>query len=297
MKKDRLKPYVYKVEGAVNFAFYDILHGQFYQFTPDGTIVELRKYLLEEGLIFETEGIVPNKLIMLELWDIQHKINIRVLQIRLNGVGEDNCWNRLKKEVKKQYMKKEILKKIISEFEYIPLHKIEIEAEENDREKIEMILNEFKFKVMELNIKNRLDKKDLDNYKEICSARDIEFSNPVKKNVKELKIEIINFLYTEFYNPCLGHQIAIDTGGEIKCCLWSDDVLGNIVSDNLKDMIVSGTFDNYWEISKEKIDSCKDCELRFACDDCRVFALVDSGRLESKPSYCNYDPYTGQGSL
>jgi len=170
MKKDRLKPYVYKVEGAVNFAFYDILHGQFYQFTPDGTIVELRKYLLEEGLIFETEGIVPNKLIMLELWDIQHKINIRVLQIRLNGVGEDNCWNRLKKEVKKQYMKKEILKKIISEFEYIPLHKIEIEAEENDREKIEMILNEFKFKVMELNIKNRLDKKDLDNYKEICSA-------------------------------------------------------------------------------------------------------------------------------
>lgn len=35
MKKNRLKPYVYKVEGAVNFAFYDILHGQFYQFTPE----------------------------------------------------------------------------------------------------------------------------------------------------------------------------------------------------------------------------------------------------------------------
>ena len=50
MNKDRLKPYVFKVEGAVNFALYDMLNGKYYQFSPYGSIEELRKILFEKKL-------------------------------------------------------------------------------------------------------------------------------------------------------------------------------------------------------------------------------------------------------
>jgi radical SAM protein with 4Fe4S-binding SPASM domain len=92
----------------------------------------------------------------------------------------------------------------------------------------------------------------------------------------------------------LGHQVAIDTKGEIKCCLWSDDVLGNIYVDDLKDLIIRGRFDKYWEIGKDEINTCKDCELRYACDDCRIFVLKYCGQLKEKPGYCRYNPYIGE---
>ncbi len=44
--------------------------------------------------------------------------------------------------------------------------------------------------------------------------------------------------------------------------------------------------------------SCLAWPLLFLpCNDCRVSALKNSEGLESKPSYCKYNPYTGEGSL
>jgi radical SAM protein with 4Fe4S-binding SPASM domain len=114
-----------------------------------------------------------------------------------------------------------------------------------------------------------------------------------QKLAVEIKAEIFRFFFTRHFNPCLGNNAAVDTGGEIKCCLWSDEILGNIETDGLKDMIIRGKFDFYWEFSKSKIESCKDCELRHACDDCRIYALKQSGRMDATPAYCDYDPYKG----
>jgi len=106
-------------------------------------------------------------------------------------------------------------------------------------------------------------------------------------------LDINNFFYTFNFNPCLGHQIAIDTEGEIKPCLWSETVIGNIKECNLKDLITSGKFDKFWNLKKDKINSCKDCEYRYVCNDCRVSALKDKNDLKAKPSFCKYNPFTG----
>ena len=277
----------------MNIAFYDMLNGEFSQISPDVSVQELRKYLLEEGLIFETEGVIPTKNIKLKMFEIQNNLQIRELQIRLNGRGEDNCWNREKKEEKKKYMKDETLKCLQEKCRYIPIQKIRIEAEESDLVKIEKILKEFVFEEIELYIENGLDKACIDKYKELCGKRRFIFQKDGRKKIKELKVEIYNFFYSKFYNPCLGHQVAIDINGDIKCCLWINEVLGNIAKEDLQTLIIKGDFDKFWETSKIEIEVCKDCELRFACNDCRVIALKESGRLDSKPSYCNYDPYTG----
>lgn len=296
MKRDRLKPHVYKVEGAVNFAFYDMLKGTFYQFTPEGSVQELRQYLLDEGLIFETEGIVPNTIIADGLRERQKNINLRVLQIRLNGRDEDSCLNRAKTTNIKRMMQSEVLDEILDQCRYTPIETVRVEAEDTDRKLVKKILKDFNCSALELNIDNSPDNKDLAEYGAMCDSRNIKFSTNVRKNPKDLKVTIFNFFYNRNYNPCLGHQVAVDTGGEIKSCLWSDQVLGNIFEHSLKDMIISGAIDKYWELAKSKIDSCKGCELRFACGDCRVSALNHNRSLEAKPPYCNYNPLTGLGT-
>ncbi len=35
-------------------------------------------------------------------------------------------------------------------------------------------------------------------------------------------------------------------------------------------MIVAGKFDKYWELTKDKVDVCMNCDLRYACNDCPI---------------------------
>ena len=50
LKKTKLKPYVYKVKGAKNYALYDLLKDNFYAITPDGDIEELKQSLKNDGV-------------------------------------------------------------------------------------------------------------------------------------------------------------------------------------------------------------------------------------------------------
>ncbi|MCP5054076.1 MAG: hypothetical protein GY940_43305 [bacterium] len=93
MKKERLKPYVHKVKGAVNYALYDIMNGRFFHLEPEGDVQTLRESLKNAGLIFETEGEVPCKIEFDIPMDTKN-IRIRELQIKLNGSKEDTCWQR-----------------------------------------------------------------------------------------------------------------------------------------------------------------------------------------------------------
>jgi radical SAM protein with 4Fe4S-binding SPASM domain len=281
------------VEGAVNFTLYDMLRGNFYKFSMEGSIEELRRCLLEEGLIFETGGIVPNKIMNVNIRNVQETIHIRELQIRLNGRGEDNCRDKVKKKINKQYMTRETLDKLKPGFEFTPVDKIRIEAEDKEWDKIEQIINGISCNKIQLNI-DGLTRGELKNLEEKCQIRGITLEPGKRKDLQKYKLEIFNFFYSKHFNPCLGHQVAIDTNGEIKACLWLDDIIGNIHGDNPKDLIIAGKFDKYWEIAMEKIETCKDCEMRFTCDDCRVLTLKKTGNLYAKPGHCHYDPYTGE---
>ena len=57
--------------------------------------------------------------------------------------------------------------------------------------------------------------------------------------------------------------------------------------------VADSEFKKVWLINKDQIDICKDCELRYACSDCRAYT-VDPEKLNSKPVKCGYDPYQGE---
>ena len=68
---------------------------------------------------------------------------------------------------------------------------------------------------------------------------------------------------------------------------------GNIKETNLSDLINKQGFKKYWDIKKDDIAICKDCEFRHICTDCRAY-IEDPQDIYSKPLKCGYNPYTNE---
>jgi SPASM domain peptide maturase of grasp-with-spasm system len=104
----------------------------------------------------------------------------------------------------------------------------------------------------------------------------------------------VDFFYeSHLYNNCLNRKIAISSEGLVKNCPSMKSDYGNIDDVSLLDIVRSDKFQFWGTIKKDDIETCKDCEFRYICSDCRVFTVKDSPY--SKPSKCPYDPITCTG--
>lgn len=73
---------------------------------------------------------------------------------------------------------------------------------------------------------------------------------------------------------------------------------GNIKDISLEEALHDKDFKKYWNLTKDKVEVCKDCEFQYICTDCRAYTerthKDESGLDISKPLKCGYDPYTGE---
>jgi SPASM domain peptide maturase of grasp-with-spasm system len=99
------------------------------------------------------------------------------------------------------------------------------------------------------------------------------------------------FMESQLYNSCLNRKISIDQNGEIKNCPSMAKSFGNISDITLEEALNKKDFKQYWNITKDQINICKDCEFRYICTDCRAY-LQNPDDSYSKPLKCGYDPYT-----
>lgn len=104
-------------------------------------------------------------------------------------------------------------------------------------------------------------------------------------------VDTKTFTESQQFNTCLNKKIGIDTQGEIKNCPSLQQSFGNIAHVSLHQAVLQKDFKHLWEINKDQVEICKDCEFRHICTDCRAF-IQNSENEYSKPSKCNYDPYT-----
>jgi SPASM domain peptide maturase of grasp-with-spasm system len=104
-------------------------------------------------------------------------------------------------------------------------------------------------------------------------------------------------LFTELqrHNGCLNGKISIDEQGRIKNCPSMSRSFGALGQTSLSEIAASAQLRSLWKIAKDQIETCRDCEFRYACTDCRAY-VRSPGNLLSKPAKCGYDPYTGRWS-
>jgi SPASM domain peptide maturase of grasp-with-spasm system len=99
------------------------------------------------------------------------------------------------------------------------------------------------------------------------------------------------FSESQKFNSCLNRKISIDKNGYIKNCPSMNENYGHINETTLAQAIKNPTFEKYADINKDQIDTCKSCEFRYICTDCRAY-LQNQNNLFSKPLKCKYDPFT-----
>lgn len=84
-------------------------------------------------------------------------------------------------------------------------------------------------------------------------------------------INIKSFTESLNHNSCLHKKIAIDKDGNIKNCPSMIENFGNINDTTLKHALHQPGFKKYWNLTKDSIEVCKDCEFRYICTDCRAY--------------------------
>lgn len=121
-----------------------------------------------------------------------------------------------------------------------------------------------------------------------CGKVDLKYFNT---NLPKI-LEAIN------HNSCLHKKIAIDINGNIKNCPAMPQTFGNIKDTTLEEALNQRYFKKYWNLTKDSIEVCKDCEFRYICTDCRAYTErthnKDEGLDTSKPLKCGYNPYIGE---
>jgi SPASM domain peptide maturase of grasp-with-spasm system len=101
------------------------------------------------------------------------------------------------------------------------------------------------------------------------------------------------FTEAQSFNTCLNRKVSVDTNGKIKNCPSMISDFGDVTKVKLEAVISNPEFQYVWNVSKDNILVCKDCEFRYVCTDCRAY-VNDYGDDFSKPLKCGYDPYTCQ---
>ena len=104
-------------------------------------------------------------------------------------------------------------------------------------------------------------------------------SAPSSSNVSEAML----------FNGCLNRKVSVDTLGNIKNCPSMLTSYGRIDDVTLGAAVATNGFTDWWLINKDQIDTCKDCEFRYVCSDCRAYVDSPDHRL-SKPLKCGYRP-------
>lgn len=118
-----------------------------------------------------------------------------------------------------------------------------------------------------------------------------------KINSKDWSINTRLFTESQHHNTCLNRKISIDKDGNIKNCPSMPQSFGNIKDTTLEEALNHPDFKKYWNVNKDMIAVCKDCEFRHICTDCRAYTERThfDGEIDlSKPLKCGYNPYTNE---
>lgn len=114
-----------------------------------------------------------------------------------------------------------------------------------------------------------------------------------KISMQYFSINLKTFTESKNFNSCLNRKIGIDKKGNIKNCPSMQKSYGNVKDTSLKEVVKLEDFTNIWDIKKDQIEICKDCEYRYICTDCRAYR-DNPEDVKSKPLKCGYDPYNNQ---
>ena len=125
-----------------------------------------------------------------------------------------------------------------------------------------------------------------------CCEKDFSKCLEMSKiNGKFNRIDQERYYLNKKFNYCWAHKVAVTGDMKIRPCIYSEIVVGDLKDDDIDQLFKK--IKKLWHLTKDEVEKCKDCELRYLCFDCRELARRESSNLYAPNPYCNYDPFTG----
>ncbi len=78
------------------------------------------------------------------------------------------------------------------------------------------------------------------------------------------------FWRSHLAHNCFSNHICINEDGNVFPCVMLRESLGNLENDSLYNIIVKDESQKLRNLTKDKVDKCSLCELRYVCFDCRI---------------------------
>ena len=92
-------------------------------------------------------------------------------------------------------------------------------------------------------------------------------------------------------NPCLSDKVMIDGDGIVSPCIMLRKNCGSLADQSLGQILNSRNFSQFRDLTLDNVETCKDCEFRYACSDCRPISIGLGNGMYGKPPECKYNPY------
>lgn len=120
-------------------------------------------------------------------------------------------------------------------------------------------------------------------------------SNMTQGKVAKVKPEMFRlnqelFIEAQSFNTFYNKKLVVNERGMIKNGLNTAKEFGRFEESDLFALANNVEFQKLWDINKDKILVCKDCEFRYCCVDETIPLKVEKGYELETP--CAYDPYS-----
>lgn len=109
-------------------------------------------------------------------------------------------------------------------------------------------------------------------------------------SIKDFFVNMEHFVEAKNKNTYFNKRCYIDERGFISRFEKDLENFGNIDSTKVIDLIDNTDFVRYWNVTKNEIKVCRDCEYRFMCTDGRL--PIQKNKIYELEGECNYSPYT-----
>ncbi|KAF2516654.1 grasp-with-spasm system SPASM domain peptide maturase [Flavobacterium foetidum] len=107
-------------------------------------------------------------------------------------------------------------------------------------------------------------------------------------------LNIANFNESLKYSSAYNRTVFIDDLGNVRRYVEDESIFGNVAKDDLREVVLNSEIISFWEINKDKIKICRDCEFRYICPDGSIPFKIDEEKYYSSSNSCNYSPYTNK---
>lgn len=112
-------------------------------------------------------------------------------------------------------------------------------------------------------------------------------------SINDLVPNIDSFVESQNYNLFYNRKVYIDNENNIKHSNNDNIFYGNLEKTTIDEVLFKSDFKKLWNITKDQINVCKDCELRYICPDNRIPEMINENEYFHKTA-CNYNPYTNE---